>query len=141
MPSLAERHEDLGLLIDELLVRIAHEHRILALPASSGLHAELGAREWRGNVRQLRHTVEGALIRANAETAPQVEARHVQDAAATSQQQPTFHEATRLYQRELLRRELLAHHWSVATVAERLDLTRSHIYNLINQFGLRREDD
>jgi Nif-specific regulatory protein len=140
MPSLAERHEDLGILVDELLVRIAHDHRISALPASSGLHAELQAREWRGNIRQLRHAVEGALIRANAEAAPQVEARHLQDAVSIPQQ-PTFHEATRHYQRELLRRELAAQQWSVAAVAERLDLTRSHIYNLIHQFGLKRDDE
>ena len=53
----------------------------------------------------------------------------------------TFHERTRSFQRDMLRRELLAHNWVVAAVAKRLDLTRAHVYNLIQQFELSREAD
>ena len=138
MPALGRtprRHRRSG---DELLVRISNEHRLASLGASEQLRVSLESRAWPGNVRQLRNLVEGALIRACAEGAPQVELRHLPDARRVSDQPPTFHEATRLYQRELLRRELEATNWSVVAVAERLDLTRSHIYNLINQFGLAR---
>ena len=138
MPALDERRGDIGELVDELLARIALEHRLPSLPASEQLRLAFESRDWPGNIRQLRNQVEGALIRACAEGAPQVELRHLPDAIAAADHAPTFHEATRLYQRELLRRELDANSWSVATVAQRLDLTRSHIYNLINQFGLTR---
>ncbi len=138
MPALDERRGDIGELVDELLQRVAREHRLPALPASEQLRLAFESGDWPGNIRQLRNQVEGALIRASAEGAPQVELRHLPDSTGTTDHQPTFHEATRLYQRELLRRELDANNWSVATVAERLDLTRSHIYNLINQFGLTR---
>jgi Nif-specific regulatory protein len=83
--------------------------------------------------------VEAALIKASAEGAPQVELRHIPDVSLPGQP-TTFHEATRSFQRELLRRELVAQNWSVAAVARRLDLTRAHVYNLIHQFELRRED-
>ncbi|HET9623432.1 MAG TPA: sigma 54-interacting transcriptional regulator [Kofleriaceae bacterium] len=139
MPSLDERREDIAILVDELLPRIADEHHLRRLPASEQLRITLENRDWPGNVRQLRHVVEGALIRANAESAPQVELRHLSEAAQAPGRPPTFHEATRLYQRELLQRELAACNWNVAAVAERLDLTRSHVYNLINQFSLKRE--
>ena len=139
MPSLDERRDDIAVLVDELLPRIADDHRLRPIPASEQLRVTLETRSWPGNVRQLRHLIEGALIRASAEGAPQVEPRHLPDAAPTSDAPPTFHEATRLYQRELLRRELATSGWNVAAVAARLDLTRSHIYNLIHQFALKRD--
>jgi Nif-specific regulatory protein len=138
MPSLVERSEDVGVLVDELLVRIAHDHQLAPLPASEQLRRAMEMREWPGNIRQLRSLIEGALIRASAEGASQVELRHLPDGAPRDQP-TTFHEATRAYQRELLRRELVAQSWSVTAVAARLDLTRAHIYNLIHQFGLVRD--
>jgi Nif-specific regulatory protein len=139
MPSLAERRSDIGYLIDDLLTRIAREHKLAALPASVRFRGVMEGREWHGNVRQLRHQVEAALIRAAAEGAPQVEVRHLPDATNAETSQPTFHEATRQYQRDLLRRELDASGWNINAVAQRLDLSRAHVYNLINQFALTRK--
>jgi Nif-specific regulatory protein len=139
MPSLAERRSDIAALIDAMLARIADEHRLPPIPASERFRLEMEGREWQGNVRQLRHEVEAALIRASAEGAPQVEMRHLRDAENTTTAPPTFHEATRQYQRDLLRRELEAASWNVSAVAQRLDLSRAHIYNLIAQFALARK--
>jgi Nif-specific regulatory protein len=140
MPALSERAEDIGPLVDELLVRVASDHNLAPLPASEQFRRAMEAREWRGNVRELRGKVEAALIRASAEGAPQVELRHFQGEPLKGQP-TTFHEATRSFQRELLRRELVAQNWRVAEVAKALDLTRAHVYNLINQFELSRKDD
>jgi Nif-specific regulatory protein len=139
LPPLSERRDDIGVLVDELLLRVAREHNLPPLPASDQLRCAMEALDWPGNVRELRAKVEAALIRASAENAPQVEVRHVPD-LALPERPTTFHEATRAYQRELLRRELVAKNWNVAAVAKRLDLTRAHVYNLIHQFDLRRDD-
>lgn len=141
MPALAERVEDIALLVDELLVRIARDHQLGPLPASEQLRRAMETREWPGNIRQLRAQLEGALIRAHSEGAPQVELRHLSNAQSAAAEPTTFHEATRAYQRELLRRELLAQNWNVAATAARLDLTRAHVYNLINQYNLRRDTE
>ncbi len=50
----------------------------------------------------------------------------------------SFREATRRFQRELLTRELDDADWNVSEVARRLQLARSHVYNLIKIFELRR---
>jgi Nif-specific regulatory protein len=139
LPPLSERRDDIGVLVDELLLRVAREHNLPPLPASDQLRCAMEALDWPGNVRELRGKVEAALIRASAENAPQVEVRHVPD-LALPERPTTFHQATRAYQRELLRRELVAKSWNVAAVAKRLDLTRAHVYNLIHQFDLRRDD-
>jgi Nif-specific regulatory protein len=139
MPALVERREDIAVMVDELLVRIAAEHHLPAIPASTQFRLAMESRDWPGNVRQLRHGLESALIRACAEGAPQVEVRHLPDAPATSDRVATFHEATRVFQRELLRRELDANDWNVAAVSERLEITRSHIYNLIHQHNITKK--
>jgi Nif-specific regulatory protein len=140
MPALSERAEDVGVLVDELLVRVARDHNLAPLPASEQFRRAMATLEWPGNIRELRGKVEAALIKASAEGAPQVELRHFHGKRPLPDQPTTFHEATRSFQRELLRRELVAQNWSVAAVAKRLDLTRAHVYNLIHQFELRRDD-
>ncbi|HEX2690152.1 MAG TPA: sigma-54-dependent Fis family transcriptional regulator [Kofleriaceae bacterium] len=139
MPALSERRDDIGVLVDEMMIRIAREHNLAPLAASEQLRYALEALDWPGNIRELRSKVEAALIKASAENAPQVEVRHI-PGLVPPEHPTTFHEATRAYQRELLRRELLAQSWNVSAVAKRLDLTRAHVYNLIQQFKLRRDE-
>jgi Nif-specific regulatory protein len=93
-------------------------------------------------VRQLANAVEAAVIRAVGEHAPRVERRHVfpEEPARTPEESsaPTFQEATRRFQAGLLRTALEEADWNVMEVARRLDLARSHVYNLIRAFGLTR---
>jgi Nif-specific regulatory protein len=140
MPSLAERREDLSGLVEQLLIRLSEEHGLPALPASPSFHAVCEAADWPGNVRQLRHRLEAALIRACAEEASSLEPRHLADGPHAPQESSTaYHVVTRRFQEETLRRELKAADWNVSEVARRLELTRAHVYNLIKGFGLTRE--
>ena len=50
----------------------------------------------------------------------------------------TFQNATRQFQRQLLQDALEESGWNIMQAARRLDLTRTHVYNLIRAFGLRR---
>ena len=141
VPSLAERREDIGPMMDLLVQKVAFDHSLATLPLSTSFRVACETMDWPGNVRQLRNRVEQALIRAVAEGSPQIEARHLEGRAAGPNDDAynTFAEATRLFQRELLRRELDGCEWNVREVARRLDLTRSHVYNLIRTFGFQRE--
>ncbi len=137
MPSLGERRADIQPLIDELMTRIAFEHRLPKLPLSRGFRAACEGLEWPGNVRQLRNRLEQSVIRAVGEGAVQVEPRHLGVDAKTVSS--SLQEATRAFQRELLRRELTAAKWDTAEVAERLEISRSQVYNLIKAFALDNE--
>ncbi len=109
---------------------------------SRGALRAVESAEWPGNVRQLAHAVEAAAIRAAGERAPCVERTHVfpegRDAPADANAAVTFQEATRRFQAGLLREALEDAGWNVMEVARRLDLARSHVYNLIRAFGLER---
>ncbi len=143
LPALRERREDIHDLAQSLRMRICERHRLPQLAISpAGLRA-LAAAEWPGNVRQLENAVEAGLVRAAGQGAERVEVRHLfpernVDADCDSDA-VTFQEATRRFQRDLLEQTLRDTDWNMTETARRLDLARSHIYNLVKTFELARE--
>src|SRR5436189_194068 len=122
------------------LLHLLHAKEYYPLGGTRPLRAAEAA-EWPGNIRQLQNAVEAALIRAAGEHATQVERVHLfpdSVAAAEPDAAATFQEATRRFQARLLHDALEAQGWNVVDTARRLDLARSHIYNLIRAFGLER---
>jgi len=145
LPSLAERREDIPDLARHLCSSAFDRHGLAQLEFSPGALLAIEAAEWPGNIRQLSHAIEAAAIRAAGEGARRVERRHVfpeSPTGATDEAESfSFQEATRRFQRELVLNALADTGWNVAETARRLDLARSHVYNLIKAFGLEREPE
>jgi transcriptional regulator with GAF, ATPase, and Fis domain len=144
LPSLAERRDDLGLLALHFIEAAQRRHTLRRLDLSQGALRAIEAAEWPGNLRQLAHAIEAAAIRAAGERTTQVERRHLfpqsADTTSADQHRLTFQEATRQFQRELLQETLAETAWNIAETARRLDLARSHVYNLVKAFGLDRQN-
>ena len=140
VPSLVERREDIPELATHFCARACERHSLPRLTLSPGAVRALHAAPWPGNVRQLAHAVEAAVIRAAGEGAERVEAVHLfPDPATAAPEPPTFQEATRRFQGRLLRETLEENGWNVVETARRLDLARSYVYSLIRAFGLERQ--
>jgi transcriptional regulator with GAF, ATPase, and Fis domain len=142
VPSLAERRADIAELALFLCSTACKRHSLPALEMSRGALRGAECAEWPGNVRQLANAVEAAAIRAAGEGAAGVELHHLfpDSAADADPASPslTFQEATRQFQARLLGDALEENGWNIVETARRLDLARSHIYNLIRAFGLQR---
>lgn len=140
VPPLASRAEDIRELLDLFCRRAADAHTTPPLTISPGALRAAETAAWPGNVRQLENAVEAAVIRASAEGATQLTARHLfPDAAKVDDEtELTFQEATRRFQGQLVRRVLDETGWNIAEAARRLDVTRSHVYNLIRAHGMER---
>jgi Nif-specific regulatory protein len=142
VPSLTEHREDLPELATFFCARACERHRLARVTLSRGAIRALEAATWPGNVRQLAHTVEAATIRAAGENATQVERTHLftdPGPLTGSEAGVTFQEATRRFQARLLRDTIEDTGWNIVETARRLDLARSHVYNLIRAFGIERE--
>lgn len=143
VPSLAERREDIRELAQHFCANACERHGLPRVQLSNNVLRTAEWTAWPGNVRQLAHAVEAAVIRAAAEASTQVETRHLfpdsvdSGASATL----TFQEATRRFQAGFLRDTLEATEWNVIETSRRLDLARSHVYNLIRSFGLRGKEE
>jgi len=141
VPSLAERREDVPALAAFFCDVAARRHRLGRLELSPCAIRAAEAAEWPGNVRHLAHAVEAAVIRAAGEGVLHVQKGHLFPdlGGQPGRRDPTFQEATRRFQGDLLRAVLEERGWSVSEAAQQLDLARSHVYNLIRVFGLTRK--
>ena len=141
LPPLAQRREDVPVLASFFCAQACRRHHLPALALSNAaLHAVTSA-DWPGNVRQLEHAIEAGAIRAAGEGGKRIERRHVfaeSNGTAAPSATLTFQEGTRRFQAAMLREALEASNWNVLDVAQRLDLARSHVYDLIKAFALTR---
>ncbi|HEX4341661.1 MAG TPA: sigma 54-interacting transcriptional regulator [Polyangiaceae bacterium] len=143
LPTLAERRDDIELLSRHFCQMAQRRHSLRHVDLSLGALRALRQATYRGNLRELGHIVEAGTIRAAAQDVAQVEASHLFGApelAVSPTERPplTFQEETRRFQSELLQSTLETTGYNIAATARRLDLTRSHVYNLIRAFGLGR---
>jgi len=143
VPSLAERRNDISDLVDYFCARAAERHRLPEVTFSPGARRALQTAEWPGNVRQLEHTVEAAVIRAAGEGVVQIERALVfpegQTRPSESPRAQTLQEATRQFQAKIVREVIEDSGWNFVEASRRLDIARSHLYNLIRAFGIERE--
>jgi DNA-binding NtrC family response regulator len=66
LPPLRERKDDIPLIVDALIQNLNRKHETKITHASQQFLAALHENEWQGNVRQLRNTVERAVIMAGS---------------------------------------------------------------------------
>jgi Nif-specific regulatory protein len=139
VPALSERRADIPELAAYFCAGASERYGLPRLELSPAALRALEGMEWPGNIRQLAHAVEAAVIRAAGEGAEYVQHSHiVPNAPADAQSAVTFQEATRRFQAEFLRDALEKRGWNVVEVAKDLDVARSHLYSLIRAFGLVR---
>jgi Nif-specific regulatory protein len=143
VPALAERREDIAGLGIYFCAGACERHGLPRLDLSRNALRALESAEWPGNVRQLAHAVEAAAIRCAGENARQVERRHVfPPPTSRPSDEPdalTLQDATRQFQAQFVRDTLEDSAWNVLEAARRLDIARSHLYRLMNAFGIERE--
>ena len=142
VPTLAERREDIPELARFFCAKVCERYRLARLTLSPAAVRALEATPWPGNIRELSHAVEAATIRAAGQGVGVVEQAHLFPEAIDGpedRKSGTFQDETRHFQTRLLRDTLEASNWNVVETARRLDLARSHVYNLIRAFGLDRQ--
>lgn len=140
VPGLDERRDDIVLIARHTLASACERFGLSRLELAPSACAALESHPWRGHVRELVHHVESAAVRASGDGLEAVEGRHVFPEGGDAPNTPTsFQDATRRFQRQLVKETLEATGWNVAEAARRLDLARSHLYTLISGFGLERQ--
>lgn len=143
VPALAERPDDIPELAEYFCRAACDRNDLPRMPLSRNVLRAMQTMEWPGNVRQLANSIEAAAIRCAGEGSQQIEIAHVfpesPDRPGEAPLELTFQEATRQFQARLLRDTLEETGWNVVETSRRLDLARSHVYNLIRTFGLERQ--
>ena len=141
VPGLDARRDDIPQLVEHFCAESCKKHKLSQLAVSRRALAACRDALWPGHTRQLAHAIEAAVIRAHGEKSPTLHEHHVFPKTARPDDQPdlSMQQATRQFQRRLVLAALEKNDWNVTETARELDLARSHLYNLINDFELRRD--
>jgi DNA-binding NtrC family response regulator len=133
IPPLRERREDIPLLADHFLRQHARHYRKKLGGFDQAAMRALLDHPWTGNVRELDHTVERAVLMAQGETilASDLGLR-VEREAASRLDDMSLDEV----ERYLIKRTLARFGGNVSHAAEALGLSRSALYRRIQRFGL-----
>ena len=130
VPPLAARTADIPLLARHFLEASAPE---LGLELGADALAELAAQPWEGNVRELKHVVERAIL---SSTGRRVTRTDVRTALPGSTCAPRANSLDSFAKRRL--EELLgAHGWDTAKVAAALGVHRGTVYRQMKRLGIK----
>ncbi|MBN1336252.1 MAG: sigma-54-dependent Fis family transcriptional regulator [Deltaproteobacteria bacterium] len=134
LPPLNDRPEDLLPLALHFVTVTCRRERVSHIPLEPEACRAIQRARWPGNARQLRNTVEWAVLQAMSETAQVIGVRHLFPAnppEAGSETPSTWREATRVFQRRFLLDTLAACGQNRSEAARRLGLSRSHLYEIL----------
>ncbi|HXT02311.1 MAG TPA: sigma-54 dependent transcriptional regulator, partial [Elusimicrobiota bacterium] len=164
VPPLRERVEDIPALVQHFTAQFTRENNRRPARFSPGALDALSHARWRGNIRELRNTVERLLIMVDRDV---VEAEDVRStvrpdnrgaapaaappgppaasngpaAAPTSARPSTLREFKEVSEREFLVEKLREFGWNISKTADVIDTPRSNLYKKLEQYGITQETD
>jgi two-component system, NtrC family, nitrogen regulation response regulator NtrX len=158
VPPLRERREDIPRLVQHFAKRTAEEHNLKPKRFDQAAMDALQRYRWRGNIRELRNTVERLLIMSPTEyvrvddlpveirsgeparvsvTEPEGSAKGTE----TNTGPGTLREFKDAAERAYLVQKLRENNWNISRTAELIDTPRSNLYKKLEQYGIKQEVD
>jgi two-component system response regulator GlrR len=134
IPTLAERREDIPLLANSFLARLALRYRRGHLGFAPEAMQLLVSAQWPGNVRQLLNVIEQAVALAPTEVIPESLVRQALDAGDTAL--TPLDEARRAFERDYLVRILKITGGNVTKAARLAGRNRTEFYRLLERHSL-----
>src|SRR5438128_1206856 len=134
IPALAERREDIPLLANHSLTKLAERYRRGRLQFAPEAMEILVSAPWPGNVRQLLNVVEQAVALAATEVIPESLVRQALDVADTAL--TPLDEARKAFERDYLVRILKITGGNVTKAARLAGRNRTEFYRLLERHSL-----
>ncbi|MCD6041635.1 MAG: two-component system response regulator GlrR [Burkholderiales bacterium] len=134
IPSLAERREDIPLLANEFLTRLAKRYNRERLALAPEAMQLLVSAPWPGNVRQVLNVVEQAVALATTEVIPESLVSQAIDVADTALS--PLDEARKAFERDYLVRILKITNGNVSKAARLAGRNRTEFYRLLERHSL-----
>lgn len=153
VPALADRREDIPMLVDHFFARHAAEQGVSPPEVAPEAMAALQAYEWPGNVRQLRNVVERTVILTPREKLGRIEAdmlppeilsdRISGDSGMSALMGVPLREARENFEREYLKVQIRRFSGNISRTASFIGMERSALHRKLKLLGMgeRREGE
>lgn len=153
VPTLNERSDDIPEIAQSFLQEICEEYGVPPKKISAGGLKALQNYQWTGNIRELRNMVERLIILSDKEITEQDVLMNsganrknmgIESVANTSgsgynfEQHKSFQDFKDEVEKEYILFKLEKNSWNVTKTAEEMEIQRSHLYNKIEKYGLKR---
>lgn len=137
LPPLRQRKEDIMPLAEMFLSRYASKYGKEGMVFAAATAERLTSRRWEGNVRELQHAVEKAVIMSDSaiirpDAFPEAESHAASDDRDHAGSDSTLEEM----ERRMIRQAIASHNGNLTLVAQQLGITRQTLYNKIKRYGL-----
>lgn len=145
LPTLNERDNDIPLIADKFLKEICEESSYPKKSFTPAGFEALKKINWSGNIRELRNVVERlAILCGQSITDQDVNSYGVAQRTSAS---PSIFDKFEKFQdykdyaeKNFILYKLKQNNWNIAKTAQEIDIQRSHLYNKIEKYHLKRED-
>lgn len=149
VPALRERSEDIPELVRHFASLFARDNNFRPREFSDAALSTLGGLHWRGNVRELRNSVERLLVMTSGPAIEQGDVRMllpVADHALSSgvggpTSARTLREFKEATERSFLVGKLRELGWNISRTAEEIDTPRSNLYKKLEQYEISQQTD
>ncbi len=141
LPPLRERQEDIPLLATHFVKHYAEQYACGVQGITPDGLDFLRHHAWPGNIRELRHTIERAVVLAGTEylTAADLEIPETASTTGTEAGEPaSLQEAVDLATRDYVVRILDQSRWRKQLAAEKLGVDRATLYRMIKKYSISR---
>jgi two-component system nitrogen regulation response regulator NtrX len=155
VPPLRERPEDIPVLVRHFMDHFSRENNARPRRITQGAMDALQRNRWKGNIRELRNTVERLMIMSPGETidvadlpsavrSPATAVSGGRGAAAVEAdfaKAGTLREFKDSTERSYLVSKLRENGWNISKTAEVIDTPRSNLYKKLEQYQISQETD
>ena len=138
VPPLRERAGDAALLAHTLVRRFADDMKRGRLGISDEAIAAVERHRWPGNVRELENVIKRAVILAEGQI---IQASDLAVEASSAENEPlNLREARDAAERREVVRALARANGNLSKAADLLGISRPTLYDLLNRFGMRKQE-
>ncbi|HET7616911.1 MAG TPA: sigma-54 dependent transcriptional regulator [Vicinamibacterales bacterium] len=146
VPPLRERREDIPALVRHFVDLFSRENNRRPQRFTPAALEYLGRGRWKGNIRELKNTVERLLIMTPTDS---IDVDDVRDAVRLDQPRTgadagppgTLREFKESSERAFLVEKLRENAWNISRTAEVIGTPRSNLYKKLEQYGISQETD
>ncbi|MEL6298403.1 MAG: sigma-54 dependent transcriptional regulator [Pseudomonadota bacterium] len=150
VPSLAERREDIPVLVEHFIQQIAQSSGLSPRTVGEDAMAVLQAHDWPGNVRELRNNIERLMILADGEADATITADMLPDEIGSNVPLPVnggsehlmslpLREAREIFEREYLLSQINRFGGNISRTAEFVGMERSALHRKLRALGVTSE--
>jgi transcriptional regulator with PAS, ATPase and Fis domain len=135
LPPLRERHEDISLLVDHFLRIFAKKYQKTITGVSAPALKKLERYQWPGNIRELIHTLERAVILADSQM---LQPSDFLFPEKDTEVEGVVFDSYNLddVEKTVIRKALTKHEGNISHAAKELGLTRTSLYRRMDKYGL-----